>query len=269
MARSVSTPARWTRYSFVAWMSASDRSSCALRLAARWPARRRSRRSVAFPASRAALGLAADTGEHDPRVSDSVAVQGQRDGHGPPARSRRDDGRTRPMPGSVAAAWAESRLRRGSRQARAGWSDKPTKKSSAGIARRPRGPTTLSTASRQTATAGSSAAGSACARLPPSVPRIGWPGGRHSRSLRRAAVEGRPARRRARPPPGGPSPDGEPALAGADIASSATRFEIDEQARSGQAKIQQRIRLWPPASTLASARRGQSGDASSSECGAM
>ena len=69
----------------------------------------------------------------------------------------------------------------------------PWKNAAAGTVRRPPGPVTSSVAPRQDATAGSSAPGSACARLPQTVPRLRssrWPtngSARPTRGTSRAA----------------------------------------------------------------------------------
>ena len=81
---------------------------------------------------------------------------------------------TKPQPGG----WAGTSIAVRISSASSAVVSRPRKNASAATSRAPRGPVICTRASRASSAAGSSAAGSACARLPPSVPwfRIAaWP----------------------------------------------------------------------------------------------
>ena len=170
-----------------------------------------------------------------------------------PARSRRAGARSRrsPSPATWAGIWISVRIS----SASSAVVSRPRKNASAATVRAPRGPV-RTRASRATSAAGSSAAGSACARLPPSVPLV--PDGRVAHVAGRLGEERRPLdheRReaassawRARAPMRSP-----PSAVGVD-AGRARAAPLTSTSTAGRTRRMFSIgtRLCPPARSLAS-----------------
>src|SRR5216683_4456607 len=143
----------------------------------------------------------AETPKADRVASCSLPVGEWRTRVATPARAkspwrRASSAKAKPSPGRAMGKWAPRRRSSGARRVVMG----PVKKSRALMVRRPEGAAMSRVAFRQAATAGSSAAGSAWARLPQTVPRVRssrWPiQGRAIPSSGTAAVRGSCSTRR-------------------------------------------------------------------------
>ena len=129
---------------------------------------------------RAASVTSRTTGRSETPNAASVAPPPRAHVHGHPGQrevavASRDLGEAEPVPGRRRR---EAHLGDAARPGRPSVVIAPTTSSRAGTSRVPRGPRSTTVASRQAATAGSSAAGSAWARLPQTVPRLRssrWP----------------------------------------------------------------------------------------------